>query len=110
MSELESKNKKELVAIIQQMSEKLKELKPAEAKLESLESDLPGTAFSVFQKNDRTFHIAEVGYNSETGAAKVLNIKDLDTKTYETAMYLTKKYLVETIMKPEQLNHLKKGE
>jgi hypothetical protein len=107
---LESWNKKELINLIGELRETIETLKTTEKKIDSLESSLPGLGISILQKDDRSFHLVQIGYNSETGAAKVINLKDLETKTLATAVYLTQKELVEKVASVQQINHLKKGE
>ncbi len=105
--DLENKNKKELVTIIEQLQEKLVEMQGVEAKQEASESKLSGKGFSVVQELDDSFSIVEISFDIATKVGKIENIKPIHSKSYELALYESKKYLVENVMNEKNLSHLK---
>lgn len=105
--DLESKSKKELVAIIEQLQEKLVEMQGVEAKQEAQESTLSGKGFSVIQELDDQFSIVEISFDIATKVGKIENVKPIHSKSYELALYEAKKYLVEKVMDKKNLSHLK---
>lgn len=105
--DLESKSKKELVSIIEQLKEKLVEMQGVEAKQEAQESQLNGKAFSIIQELDDSFSIVDISFDIETKVGKIENVKPIHSKSYELALYEAKKYLVENIMTKQNLSHLK---
>lgn len=107
--DLESKNKKELVLIIEQLSNKLKELQGVEAKQDASENCLPGYAFSIFRTAENDYKVAKIAYCSETKAAKVEEIEDLGTKDYAIAAHRGKMELFDKVLNTSNIDHLKKG-
>lgn len=105
--DLESKSKKELVAIIEQLQEKLMEMQGVEAKQEASESTLAGRGFSVIQDLNEKFQLVELSFDFITGVGKIINVKEIHPSNYEFALFEAKKYLVENIMNKQNLNHLK---
>ena len=108
MSDLEKKSKKELLDIIDQLREKLGEMQGVEAKHEALEQSLDGFAFSVIQDKNDKFQVVELGFDFDSKAAKIVNVREVMTQGYEYAMYEAKKILIEKVMNKDNLNHLKK--
>ncbi len=106
-SNLESKTKKELVEIIDQLSNKLKEMTSTEEKIVSLEEDLPGVGFSIVRgfSKERAFSLVKLSYNCLTKAAKVTEVKELDTNDFAVALYKAKEYLVNHVLVDSQLAH-----
>ena len=107
MSDLEKKSKKELLDIIDQLKSKLGEMQGVEARHEALEQKLDGYAFSVVQDATDKFKIVNLAFDFSSGAAKITNIREVDTQGYEYALYEAKKILIEKVMHRDNLNHLK---
>lgn len=105
--DLETKTKKELVAIIDQLQEKLVEMQGVEAKQEASESTLSGKGFSMIQELDDSFSIVEISFDIATKVGKIESVKPIYSKSYELALYEAKKYLVENVMNKKNLSHLK---
>ena len=108
MSDLEKKSKKELLDIIDQLRSKLGEMQGVEAKQEALEQSLDGFAFSVIQDKSDRFQIVELEFDFNSKAARISNVREVETQGYEYAMYEAKKILIEKVMNRSNLNHLKK--
>lgn len=107
MSDLEKKSKKELLDIIDQLRYKLGEVREVEAKQDALESNLLGTGFSVIQDRDGIFKLIEIGFDFDSKAATITNVRELATNGYDYALYDAKKFLIERIMSVDNINHLK---
>jgi hypothetical protein len=108
MKDLEkTKTKKELVDIIEQLQAKLVEMQGVEAKVDSLESNLPGKGFSIIQDLAGKFQLVKIEFDFDTKAAKVVGATEMHPSNYEFALYEAKKHLVEVVMNKDNLNHLK---
>jgi hypothetical protein len=105
VSDLEKKSKKELLDIIDQLRSKLGEMQGVEAKQGSLESNLPGVGFSIVQSGKK-FQLVQIKFDFESKAARVEKVEDIYPSNYEFAMFQAKKFLIETVMSKENLNHL----
>ena len=106
MSDLEKKSKKELLDIIDQLRSKLGDMQGVEAKQESLESSLPGIGFSIVQF-DGKFQLVEIKFDFNSKAARIEKVEEIYPSNYEFALFQAKKFLVDTVMNKENLNHLK---
>jgi hypothetical protein len=106
--DLESKNKKELVSIIEQLQAKLVEMQGVEAKQEASESNLPGFGFSVVRNAEGTYQLVEIAFDSASKAAKVEKIEDLSTKDYAIAAHRAKMTLFDKVLHANNLDHLRK--
>jgi hypothetical protein len=109
MSDLEKKSKKELLDIIDQLREKLGEVKGVEEKQDALENNLPGIGFSVVIDRSGDYKIVEIGFDFDSKAATITNVRELATNGYEYALYDAKKFLIEKIMSAQNINHLKES-
>ena len=105
MSDLEKKSKKELLDIIDQLRSKLGEMQGVEAKQESLESSLPGIGFSIVQSEGK-FQLVEIKFDFASKAARIEKVEEIYPSNYEFAMFQAKKFLIDTVMNKENLNHL----
>jgi len=108
MSDLEKKSKKELLDIIDQLRSKLGEMQGVEAKQDALEQTLGGFGFSIIQDQNDRFKVIEIGFDFNSKAARITEVKEVETQGYEYAMYEAKKLLIEKVMHKNNLNHLKK--
>jgi hypothetical protein len=107
MKDLETKNKKELVAIITQLQEKLVELQAVENKQVASESNLPGYAFSIVRSKEDFYHLVEIGFNFYSKAAKVDKITNLSTKDYADAAHRARMTLFDIVLNSKNTDHLK---
>lgn len=105
--DLESKTKKELLDIIDQLRGKLEEMQQVEAKQESLESQLGGKAFSIIQDVQDKFKLVEISFDMDTKVGKITKVEEIFPSNYEFALFQGKKFLVDNIMSKQNLNHLK---
>jgi len=102
MNDLESKTKKQLIEIIQTLSEKLKEVQSLEKQLVPKEEDLKGLALSIYEDSSGKFHKVMLKYDLVNGGCKIDKVTSLSTGDYQVAMYQAKKELVESIMNKKQ--------
>jgi hypothetical protein len=107
--DLESKSKKELVAIIEQLHAKLIELQGVEAKQDARESNLPGFGFSIVRDEDNGYHLVELVFDFHSKAAKIQQNVDLSTKDYAIAAHRAKITLFDKVLNPNNVDHLRKG-
>lgn len=107
MSDLEKKSKKELLDIIDQLREKLGDMKQVEAKQDALEQSLPGIGFSVIQDRDGKFKLIEISFDFDSKAAIIGKVVETNSNGYEYALYEAKKFLIDRVMNKNNLNHLK---
>jgi hypothetical protein len=105
MSDLEKKSKKELLDIIDQLRLKLGEMQGVEAKQESLETNLPGTGFSIVQAGGK-FQLVQIKFDFDSKAARIEKVEEIYPSNYEFALFQAKKFLVNEIMNKTNLNHL----
>jgi hypothetical protein len=107
VSDLEKKSKKELLDIIEQLREKLGNMKEVEAKQGALEQNLPGIGFSVVQDRDGKFKLVEISFDFDSKAATITSVVETNSNGYEYALYEAKKFLIDRVMNKNNLNHLK---
>jgi hypothetical protein len=105
--DLESKSKKELVAIIEQFQQKLSEMQGVEAKQEAQEIGLNGYSFSIFRTLENDYKLAKIAFDVTTKAAKVEEIEDLGTKDYALAAHRAKMELFDKVLNMKNIDHLK---
>jgi hypothetical protein len=105
--DLESKSKKELVAIIEQFQSKLSEMQGVEAKQEASETGLDGYSFSIFRTLENDYKLAKIAFDAATKAAKVVEIEDLGTKDYALAAHRAKMELFDKVLNMKNIDHLK---
>jgi predicted transcriptional regulator YdeE len=106
--DLESKSKKELVAIIEQLHSKLIELQGVEAKQDASESNLLGFGFSVVRDEEGGYYLVELGFDFHSKAAKILENVDLATKDYAIAAHRAKITLFDKVLNQDNVDHLRK--
>jgi hypothetical protein len=106
--DLESKSKKELVAIIDQLHGKLIELQGVEAKQDASESDLKGYGFSVVRDLQDQYFLVELAFDFNSKAAKIDQIVDLTTKDYAIAAHRAKMSLFDKVLNPTNVDYLRK--
>lgn len=96
---LEQRSKKELVELIHQLQDKLKELatveKQATAKLEELKSP----AIGLSKDKNGFYSLVKIKYDAEKNAAAIESIDKLDSRDEAIVVYKLKQYTVETIMR-----------
>jgi hypothetical protein len=105
--DLESKSKKELVAIIEQFQQKLSEMQGVEAKQEASESNLQGYSFSIVRTLENDYKLVKIAFDFATKAAKVEEIEDLGTKDYAMAAHRAKVELFDKVLNIKNVDHLK---
>ena len=106
--DLESKSKKELVAIIEQLHGKLVELQGVEAKQDASESNLPGFGFSIVRDINGEYALIELGFDFYSKAAKIEQIVELGTKDYAIAAHRAKITLFDKVLNQNNVDHLRK--
>lgn len=106
--DLESKSKKELVAIIEQLHGKLIELQSVEAKQDASESNLPGFGFSIVRDLNGEYALIELGFDFYSKAAKIEQIVELGTKDYAIAAHRAKITLFDKVLNQNNVDHLRK--
>lgn len=106
--DLESKSKKELVAIIEQLHGKLLELQGVEAKQDASESNLPGFGFSIVRDLNGEYALIELGFDFYSKAAKIEQIVELRTKDYAIAAHRAKVTLFDKVLNKNNVDHLRK--
>jgi len=107
MTDLEKKSKKELVEIIDQLKEKLEVMQGVEKKQDALESDLRGVGFSIVQDINGRFNFVEIKFDIDTKVGKIEKIEEVYPNNFEFALFQAKKFLVNTVMHKDNLNHKK---
>lgn len=104
-----NKSKNELVEIISQLTEEIEGYKTGKVKSTTLSSEkVPGMAFSIYQDEGRGFHLVTVGYNVKSRVTAFQEMTDLQTSSFEYAMYKAKEFLITKILSPVQINSIHK--
>lgn len=96
---LEQKSKKELVEIINTLTEKLKEVKQVEDKVLKVEAELKQPALGLHVDEKGHFSLVKIKYDAKSKASTVESIESLQSSDQAIALYKAKQYLVETILK-----------
>lgn len=107
MTDLEKRSKKELLDIIDQLRDKIKELEGVEVVQDALASKMNGLGLSVVQNADGKFQLVEIAFDFNSKAAKIDKINEIYPSNYEFSLFEAKKFLIEKIMSKDNLNHLK---
>lgn len=94
---LDQRSKKELVEIIHQLQDKLKEMKQIETKVTTEEADLSRKAIGVHKDKNGNYFAVNLVYDIEKNAATIKSIDNLNTKDYAILVYQAKKYLGDVI-------------
>lgn len=96
---LEQRPKKELVEIIQELKEKLKEMKPVEKQLTAQLDELHQPAIGLHKDESGKYHLVHIKYDLEKNAAGIEKIEDLNTHDMALALFNTNKVVAEKIMR-----------
>jgi len=107
MTDLEKRSKKELLDIIEQLRDKIQTLQQVEVVQDALGSKMNGLGFSVIQDPSGSFKLLEILFDFKSKTAKIDKVNDIHPSNYEFALFQAKKFLVESIMNKDNLNHLK---
>jgi acyl-CoA-binding protein len=96
---LEQRSKKELVELIHQLQDKLKELANVEKQATAQLSELKSPGIGLIKDKDGYYSLVKLKYDSETKAAAVESIDKLDSRDEAIVVYKLKQYTVENIMR-----------
>ena len=97
---LVDRTKKELVEIIHDLQEKLKELKPVESALTSQLADLHSDAVGLIKNEKGQYRLVKIKYDVEKNAAAIESLDPLnDTVDPAIAIYKLNQFTQETILR-----------
>jgi hypothetical protein len=96
---LEQRSKKELVEIIHELKEKLKEVKGVEAQATATVEELKQYGVGLYKNNKGQYFLVKLRYDQVTKAAVVEALVDLHSTDPAIATFKLKEYAVETIMR-----------
>lgn len=96
---LEQRSKKELVELIHQLQDKVKELAKVEKQATAQLSELEHNAIGLTKDKDGYYHMVKIKYDVDKSAAMIDNVERIDSRDQAIVLYKLKQYAVETIMR-----------
>lgn len=96
---LEQRSKKELVELIHQLQDKLKEMKPVESAITAKLEELSAPAIGLHKDSDGFYHLVKIKYDVEKNAAGIEKVEKLDSRDEAIVTYKLNQYTNETIMR-----------
>lgn len=96
---LEAKSKKELVDMVEALSAKLKELKGVEKVATSTAETLKDKGVGMYRDSDGVFHLVELKFDAEVGAAQISGTENLGKDTILAAHKMKSYAVLEIITK-----------
>lgn len=96
---LEQRSKKELVELIHQLQDKVKELAKAEKQVSSELAELKHDAIGLTKDDEGYYHMVKIKYDVDKSSAIVDTIDKIDSRDQAIVLYKLKQYAVETIMR-----------
>jgi hypothetical protein len=97
---LEQRSKKELVEIIQQMKDKVKELSQVEKQQAAQLDDLNAPAIGLHKDEQGRYHLVHIKFDVEKNAAGIERLENLNNTTDPAiALWNLNKIVTETIMR-----------
>lgn len=103
---LEQRSKKELVEIIHQLQDKLKEMRGVEAQLNTEIESLNSSAVGAHKDKNGNYFMVNLVYDLDKNTAAIKSIDNLHTKDYAILVYKAKLYMGEVI---QELNKKKEN-
>ena len=98
-SVLKTKNKDQLIEIIESLTQKLELVKTDAKRLEGIDANLPSQGFSIVKNDKDKYQLVHLAFDIESGNAKVDKVEELDTGDYDIALFQAKKHLVEKLFR-----------
>jgi hypothetical protein len=96
---LEQRSKKELVELIHQLQDKVKELAKVEKQATAQLAELEHNAIGLTKDKDGYYYMVKIKYDVDKSAAMVDNVERIDSRDQAIVLYKLKQYAVETIMR-----------
>jgi hypothetical protein len=96
---LDQRSKKELVELIHQLQDKLKEMKPVESAITAKLEELNAPGVGLFKDAEGFYHLVKLKFDVEKNAAGIEKLDRIDSKDEAIVMYKLNQYAVETIMR-----------
>jgi hypothetical protein len=96
---LESKSKKELVEIISELKNKVKELKPVEASISAKLDDLEFPAVGLHKNENGEYQVVKIKYDLEKNAAAIEALSDEKNKDVALAYQSINKIIEQMVRK-----------
>jgi hypothetical protein len=94
---LEQRSKKELVEIIHQLQDKLKEMRGVEAQINTEVDTLKSPAVGAYKDKNGNYFMVNLVYDLDKNIAAIKSIDNLNTKDYAILVYKAKLYMGEVI-------------
>lgn len=99
---LEQRSKKELVEIIHQLQDKLKEMKQVEKQVTSEADLLSRKGMGVHKDKNGNYFIVNLVYDLERNAAAIKSVDNLNSKDYAILVYKAKAYLGDIVTQSQE--------
>lgn len=96
---LEQRTKKELVDLIHQLQDKVKEMKPVEKQLTAQLDELKAPAIGLHKDEKGVYHLIFIKYDIDKKAAAIENVTSLESTDPAIGLYNLNKYVSETIVR-----------
>lgn len=96
---LTDRTKKELVQIIHDLKEKIKDLKPVESALTSQLEELHSHAIGLTKNEEGQLSLVKIKYDVQKNAAAIEKLEQLESKDIAIAQYKLNQYVAETIVR-----------
>lgn len=96
---LEQRSKKELVELIHQLQDKVKELAQVEKVITSELSQLENPAVGLTKDKDGYYHMVHIKYDVDKMSALIDNVERIDSRDQAIVLYKLKQFAVEKILR-----------
>jgi hypothetical protein len=96
---LEQRSKKELVELIHQLQDKVKELAKVETQATAQLGDLIHDAIGLVKDKNEHYSLVKIKYDVDKNAAMINTVEKLDSRDQAIVLYKLKQFTVETIMR-----------